>query len=134
MADVACKVACGGVDVVKNVCKLVHTAKENDELCLRIVERTEALKPILEDLQLQATSAQLPSNIETAITALQKALDKCKSFMTKLDERVLAEQRQYHQSQSCHFQLTGLYDELTAATNTLTLAIYLPSSANILKT
>ena len=52
--------------VVKNIAELVCTAKENDELCLRIVERTEVLKPILEDLQLQATSAQLPSNIETA--------------------------------------------------------------------
>ena len=39
---------------------------------LRIVERTEVLKPILEDLQLQATSVQLPSNIETAITARKK--------------------------------------------------------------
>lgn len=43
--------------------------------------------------------------------------------MTELDKRVLAQQRQYFQSPSCHFQLTGLYDELTAATNTLTLAI-----------
>ena len=72
MAEVGCKVFCGGVDVVKSIADLLCTAKENDELCLRIVERTEVLKPILEDLQLQATSAQLPSNIETAITALQK--------------------------------------------------------------
>ena len=43
--------------------------------------------------------------------------------MTKLDKRFLAQQCQYLQSPSCHFQLTGLYDELTAATNTLTLAI-----------
>ena len=45
---------------------------------LRIVEWTEVLKPILEDLQLQATSVQLPSNIETAITACKKKkLGKC---------------------------------------------------------
>ena len=43
--------------------------------------------------------------------------------MTKLDKRFLVQQRQYLQSPSCHSQLTGLYDELTAATNTLTLAI-----------
>ena len=41
--------------------------------------------------------------------------------MTKLDKRFLV--HQYLQSPSCHFQLTGLYGELTAATNTLTLAI-----------
>ena len=71
--SLAPKVLCCGVKTVLEIMDLVSTAKENDQLCNRIIERAEILKPMLMELQGQPQTVS-PSTIN----ALQKCLDNCK--------------------------------------------------------
>ena len=125
MAEVPCKVLCCGVETVQEIIDLVSIAEENDRLCNRIIQQAETLKPMLMELQGQ------PQTVLLSITALQKHLDKCKEFMSELNQRRLALPRHILQSRSCHRQLDGLNNELSGAIKTLNLAVSVMNLNNI---